>query len=396
MRDRFRVSVIAPKRLTCYQLKIVDTQTHETRTRMTDVPRGGRNRRRAEQEAANLQQSLNASAGCLPARVTWEQFRERIEEDFLPERSPATQVAYTGVLNRYEQSGAPKLLRDVDSAALRNYCQSMRTAKFPEATVQKHLRHLFAVLRWAQSEGLLAEVPAKPPQPLSGRGKATQSKGRPLAPDELRAYLEAIPAVCHGERADHMRRLVEGILLTGFRLGDALRARWDDSGDVYPLFRDGLLPVWIFSSQQKSRRAEEVAMLPACADFVLQTPPSEREGWFFPLSGPSGRLTETTVSKILSDVGRAAGVLVAGVNPRTGQPKYASAHDLRRTFAQEQAYHVTPAVLKHLMRHRSHLTTDRFYLGADAQVVGAQLCQVSPDPSPAGMSLLQSGLSPEV
>ena len=378
MRDRFRVTVIAPKRLARYQLKIVDTRTNESRTQMTTVERGRRNRRRADREAAELQQLLNAGAGCLPSRVTWDQFRDRVEADFLPGRAASTQAAYSGILNSYENRNKPALMRDVDSAALKSYCIRLRKEGYPEATVQKHVRHLRGVFNWACSEGLLTEVPSKPPQPPERRGEAMKAKGRPLSRDEVKAYIDAIPKVFSGEREDQIRQLVSGILVTGFRLGDALRATWDQTGDVFPLFRVGREPVWFFTDAQKNRRDEEIAMLSSCIDFLSKTPESQRVGWIFRLEGATGRLTETSVSKMLTKVGKASGVLVAPPSLRTGKPKYASAHDLRRTFGQEWSLKVVPAILKHLMRHRSHLTTDRFYLGAGAQEVAAHLNRPGP------------------
>jgi integrase len=264
-------------------------------------------------------------------------------------------------------------MRDIDSAALKAYCQRLRIEDYPEATVQKHVRHLRAVFNWACVEGLLTEVPQRPLQPPDRRGQAMKANGRPLNADKLKLYTDAISKVCSGTRESQVRRLVDGILLTGFRLGDAMRATWDQTGEVHPLFRDGQQPVWVFSDAQKNRRSEEVAMVPGCVDFLAQTPEGERAGWIFPLDGVAGRLTENAVSKILSAIGKASGVAVTPPDPRTGEPKYASAHDLRRTFGQRMAYEESPAVLKHLMRHRSHLTTDRYYLGADAQEVAAHL-----------------------
>ncbi len=47
--------------------------------------------------------------------------------------------------------------------------------------------------------------------------------------------------------------------------------------------------------------------------------------------------------------------------------KYASAHDLRRSFGSRWAERVMPAVLQALMRHESIETTLRYYVGANAE-----------------------------
>ena len=47
--------------------------------------------------------------------------------------------------------------------------------------------------------------------------------------------------------------------------------------------------------------------------------------------------------------------------------KFASAHDLRRSFGEQWSERVLPKVLMELMRHESIGTTMRFYVGQNAQ-----------------------------
>ncbi len=53
--------------------------------------------------------------------------------------------------------------------------------------------------------------------------------------------------------------------------------------------------------------------------------------------------------------------------------KFASAHDLRRSFGTRWAKRVMPAVLKRLMRHASIQTTMGYYVDLDADEVADQL-----------------------
>ena len=84
------------------------------------------------------------------------------------------------------------------------------------------------------------------------------------------------------------------------------------------------------------------------------------------------------VSKVICEIGRRAGVKVRSkvkskVDPATGErrpvevTKFASAHDLRRSFGERWAERVLPKVLMELMRHESIGTTMRFYVGQNAQ-----------------------------
>ena len=51
----------------------------------------------------------------------------------------------------------------------------------------------------------------------------------------------------------------------------------------------------------------------------------------------------------------------------TGKVKYASLHDLRRSFGERWSVRVTPQVLMALMRHEAIETTMGFYVGLNAQ-----------------------------
>ena len=49
--------------------------------------------------------------------------------------------------------------------------------------------------------------------------------------------------------------------------------------------------------------------------------------------------------------------------------KYASAHDLRRSFGSRWAKKVTPAILQTLMRHANISTTEKYYITLEADEV---------------------------
>ena len=62
---------------------------------------------------------------------------------------------------------------------------------------------------------------------------------------------------------------------------------------------------------------------------------------------------------------------VRGIDKATG--KFASAHDLRRSFGTRWAPRVKPATLQLLMRHRSIETTLKYYVDQDADDVADEL-----------------------
>ena len=68
------------------------------------------------------------------------------------------------------------------------------------------------------------------------------------------------------------------------------------------------------------------------------------------------------VSETIGSIGKNAKIRV---NADTG--KFASAHDLRRSFGQRWAARVMPQILMQLMRHGDIGTTMKYYVGREAE-----------------------------
>jgi integrase len=124
---------------------------------------------------------------------------------------------------------------------------------------------------------------------------------------------------------------------------------------------------------QKGNRDTLTAIAPDFYDHLMKTPPAERKGRVFPVTGASGEpLNENKVGRIISDIGEAAGVVV---DKAAG--KFASAHDLRRSFGSRWSTKVMPAVLKEQMRHRSIQTTMQHYVGQNAEQTADAIWQAA-------------------
>lgn len=118
---------------------------------------------------------------------------------------------------------------------------------------------------------------------------------------------------------------------------------------------------------KKGNEDRLLPMSPEFAEFLLKVPAGRRVGRVFRLSNlriQDARPSVEWVSRIISRIGKAAKVNTA---PKTGKVKFASAHDLRRSFGERWARRVMPQVLKQLMRHKSIDTTMKFYVGQNAE-----------------------------
>jgi integrase len=141
--------------------------------------------------------------------------------------------------------------------------------------------------------------------------------------------------------------------------------------------------VHIGTEAQKSNESETLPLAPEFADLLAGTPEDDRHGRVFKLLGvvnPKGgprtceRVTDPDwVPRIVARIGKAAGVVVnrrKKRDPKTVKArevvKYASAHDLRRSFGTRWAYRVLPQVLQQLMRHERIETTPAYYVELEA------------------------------
>ncbi|MGQ9505089.1 MAG: tyrosine-type recombinase/integrase, partial [Thermogutta sp.] len=99
-----------------------------------------------------------------------------------------------------------------------------------------------------------------------------------------------------------------------------------------------------------------------------------------------GRPDAEWIGKVVSRIGKAAGIVVELADERTGRPtKYATAHDLRRSCGERlREAGVPPLVICRVMRHASWETTRKHYapgnIQQDAEVLKAHLGTVGHRP----------------
>jgi integrase len=356
----------------------------------------GSNRKEARKLANLWEADLNAGRDRGRFTTTWEQFTERYEQEVLPSLAPMTAKKARGVFSVLE-SILPKvkggLLRELTAERLSVWQAELRKQGRTEATISGHQAHLRAALAWAVDQGLLAELPKmKRPKRAKRSGGADPMKGRPISGEEFDRLLdkaaEALapepmkpkpegqrkrkpynlkprPAI-PGDVVESWRHLLRGLWWSGLRLGEALNLYWDRP-DKLCVDLTGKRPMLrILAELEKGGRDRLLPIAPEFARFLLQTPEAERHGRVFKPLGTEGNIVEfSRVCRGIGLIGKAAGVKVA-TDPRTGKVKYASAHDLRRSFGERWASRVMPQVLMALMRHESIDTTMRYYVGRNA------------------------------
>ena len=347
-----------------------DPITQRSRRKVTDVKASGlaKEKKAAERLAAELELQLNSGVAALPSKYQWTEFRHRYESEVMPGLAKQTTVKVQVVLDRAEGILNPKRLLDMTEARLSHFVAELRRSGVAETTIKGYLAHLKAALNWAVRQKLLVIMPSFPRIQRAKRGGGTPMKGRPITQEEFERMLNAVPTVVSRVKVAEWRHYLVGLWWSGLRLEESLDLWWDRPEKIQPMFpKDGQPLFQIPGELEKGHTDRLLPMAPEFALLLEPTPEADRTGPVFKLNGRLGRLGSNQVSKIMSKIGRAAGVKVY-TNPKdSAKVKFASAHDLRRAFGARWAARVMPAQLMELMRHESIETTLRFYVGTNAQ-----------------------------
>lgn len=332
-------------------------------------------RREAVKEAGKWQEQLEKGAYQPRSKLSWEAFQVRFELERMPSLAPKTQAAIDSALVHLVEhvaNGKPASLRlhAVDAQALSRLQAKLREKGLRETSIACHLRHIRMALVWAVKMKFIREVPdiEMPKLPKGSR----QMRGAPITAQQFQSMLDAV-AVVRPNDSEFWTYLMRGLWLSGLRLGEALSLSWDRN-DLLSVDLTGKHPrLRILAEGQKSRKDELLPLVPDACAWLLETEPSDRYGKVFAVPrGENGRpYSLDRVSKVITAIGKQAGVIVNSEEGR--KVKYASAHDLRRSFGNRWAPRVAPAVLQKLMRHASISTTMSFYVDLDADVLAANL-----------------------
>ncbi|MDE2098956.1 MAG: site-specific integrase [Patescibacteria group bacterium] len=362
------VFVVIASRRKFLQLRYRDPTTGEPvskSSRTTDYDQ-------ALKAAGEWQAELRKNPPKPKSKTSWDQCRDLYETEHLSSLDPDTFSKVDGVLNSVEERLNPARVEDLDAVALSKLQSLLREDGRAETTIAGHMAHLKAFFNWLKTNHRIAAVPDFPKIQRAKKGKrARVMKGRPITDVEFQQMIEAVPTVVSADDAPAWRRLIEGLYLGGLRLSEALDFWWDRTDRMHVDFTGDYPTLRVYAEDEKGNTDRILPIVPEFGEFLLRTPKRERKGLVFPLpkekekSKYAGQpLQMRSVSRTISDVGEAAGIMV---NSRT--EKYASAHDLRRSFGERWALKVMPQVLQQLMRHDSIETTNRFYAIRDAQAV---------------------------
>lgn len=198
------------------------------------------------------------------------------------------------------------------------------------------------------------------------RKSRVKAKGRAITTEEFERMLMVTPALVGEEYAPEWLHYLDGLWTSGSRLRESANLWW---GRLHPVLTGKRPMLWIPGELEKGRQNRLIAMAPEFAELLMETPEHLRHGPIFNLrrrGENSGRLAASGIGENMTEIGKKAGVKV-WTHPKTGKVKFATAHDLRRSFGFRWASRVIPPVLMEMMRHENIETTMQFYVSRDAQ-----------------------------
>lgn len=364
----------------CYIMRYTDPVTGKRHSRSTDTT----TRREAERAAAKWEAELQEGRYQASTNISWQEFRERYESEKLASLAKSTADSAATALNHLERLINPKNLIVLNSTTLSKFQAKMRLEEMRETTIATHLRHLRAALSWAVSMELLPKVPDLH-MPKRARGR-TLMRGRPITTEEFERMLAAVPKVRPNDAATWVHYL-RGLWLSGLRLEESTVLSWDEDSPIMVDLTGRRPRLRIYAEAEKGHQDRLLPMTPDFAQFLLQTSNVDREGLVFRVVGhyTHEQMTPPRIGRIISEIGKKANVVV-----RKSEGKFASAHDLRRSFGTRWAPRVKPATLQLLMRHRSIETTLKYYVAQDADEIADELWknyEESPEKSPQNQEL---------
>lgn len=356
-----------------YQIRYTDPDTNKE----IRISVGSRDEKAAQRLHDETVAKLTLGLGTAPRErvrgpsMRWEHFREDYSRLKLSTLRTSTAESTENRLDVCQRILRPRTLADLTKpgkferlkAELLAGTASRLNKPRSAHTTNSYLAALVAALNWAHTQGYLEECTRR--QVVAADDP---DKGRPLTTEEFERMLAAVPAICPGHEPGWIY-LLRGLWESGLRVDEAMHLSFDLPKTI-TVQRDRRGVMLAFpGARQKNRKAQTVPTTPAFAA-LLDEHPTQTGMVFTPTkrNGRSGRPTTDQVGKVISAIGAKALIRVNDAG------KFASAHDLRRSFGQRLAdAGVGPRDLQKIMRHRSITTTEAYYLRDDAGAIGDRI-----------------------
>lgn len=306
----------------------------------------------AEQRRADLESDLNHGRHASAERMSWEAFRDRFEDEYLPNSRPGTVKIFRLVLDDFETICTLRQLRSITPRTISAFVSGLRKKKgrcgnvtMGAYTIAVRLNFLHIVLNWAVDQSLLTKCPTFP------EVKVPQKYPQPVAEETVDRLLDKAPT-------EDLRVFMLCGWLAGLRLAETFALEWEPT-DKAPWIDFTRKRIWLPADFVKAVKDQWVPLDPKLSKALQQLP--RRGKKVFRILGKLGKpLIESSVSALVSLLAQQAGVKL-------------TMKALRKGFGCRYAAKVSTHVLQRLMRHADIETTMAYYANIDTAVEEAIL-----------------------
>jgi len=340
---------------------------------------GGKTQRARETERKRLESDLNSRS----LELSWNAFWSHIESDHLSDLSRKHRTKCKTMFDRLAAAAKVKGIPDlrcieICPALILEVETRMRKSGIERATIDSNMASLWSMITWGQDYGLIPEFR----RPRKRKGKkskqTTKAKGRSLAGEEIERLKVAIPACCRStEPAQPFIDAIDAMRLIGMRLSEVWMFSWEPrDGAHHPVRLHTSNASIEFSSEQKSGKSQQVPLTNEAIEWLRELEKNrDMDTWVCRTRGTRGpHKTCDRLGRVISAAGKLARIVVKRWDKPDGSKiKYASSHDLRRTFATNLHRDLTISERVKMTRHADAQTLLDHYEDAPTPILVAKL-----------------------
>lgn len=341
--------------------------------------RGGTQRAR-ETERRKLEEELNDRASEMSLGEFWSEYKTDHLSGLSSSFNATSRTMHTRLCDSMKRLRLQQVCSLVSKRAVLAVEAAMRKTDVEPATIKSNMATLWTMIRWGQDRDLIPDFR----RPRKRKGKSdkqaanvSKSKGRSLLPDEVRRMRLAIPiSISRTERPTEFTDAMVAMLLMGLRLSECHQFSWKPkTGCHYPIALHTSEAAIQFADTQKSGVDCVVPLTDKAVRWLRRIKRRSRSNWPFRTVGQKGEhKTWDRLGRSLSEAGKRSGIVVKVWEKPGGQRiKYASAHDLRRTFATNLQTNLSIPERQRMTRHADPLTLLDNYWDAPTPVLMAKL-----------------------
>ncbi len=298
--------------------------------------------------------------------VRWSCIVDRYIDEHLSKHSKHNKTQFMTASGRFVCVFGEPSVRKVGDEMIVKFTSAMIDDNCSPSSVNAYLRQIRAFLKWCKKKRIITSDELPVVEMLKIKPEDV-SRGRALTSDGLKKVIDTIPLIV--ERYwESWRDFILGLWHSGFRVNELLKLSWDDPKFILVDGIDTSTPLFsIPSDGQKSGKREDCPIMPGCVELLRKTPKSDRVGFVFNPIGLKGTVTRSPklCVRYISKFGKRSGVVVK--IKHNGEKKYASAHDLKRSFATEHSNGMSIEQLMWATRNSTEAVLRKFYLRSDAQ-----------------------------